>query len=983
MNIFRVVCRNIFLLALLSGFLYGDSSNNPIVSTSCAPNPIVEGDISDSTLTCAISLSVAPNKSSLSLSIFTVDVSSVNGTDYIAPTQNIIFTTAEVSKTYIITIKADTLYEANEEFVIRVINNSTPSQQDFTLPSDYTAVITNDDAPDGLSISIAKTSIEEGNSGTTLMNFPITISAPTISDVNLSYRFNNNTTDINDTNMSNGSTYSLIIPAGTPAGTYAEALLGVIGDTVIETDETFTITLLSTSEGVIDTAKFTAIGTISNDDGGGGEVVIPSYNPGTVDVVDAYVVTASSPYYEQIIKTKIAGQTNLTLDAIYLGSDPGNYHPTLYTQASMPVLMYLYDPITGVQTKLYEQASPNTPLAAVIQTNSISGTTPYFTMPANAKKEAYILMKYLDYEALSLEDGAPNCLGHSSTGANAVPGMPSCVASDTQYLDAFHQEAFDRCKVQHGEPCKPSFHGHSGGGNTSYPGYDPIYDHEYGCYECTIGATPMIRSVDNFAIRPEQLELDSSNSHMPDLLRSGSEYNISIDAYNFGTTTNTPEYNQIKSNLDTNESLVLAADGSATTLDGTVNWTTTAFNITNGTSVYNAQHEVAGINFDDVGKVTIIVKDKNWAAIDNDDTPQTCDGNGTWICGDKNVTFIPHHFNFSDINITNNDGASSKFTYISDLNNSAPSTFGMSARIQTKVIAQNEINQTTRNFRSGSAYYENPVAVYSSIVHVPQGDANSTIIATALLGFGTLTDENGTKTVAWNENNLSKVLRFNFARDVNNSLNPFMVHASDVNLSADSNYTQLSIFGYDTTANILGEESGLGDGNATFVYGRTHAQRHRFQDANGTASINYEVFCNATDTNGVDCNKTLLPNGADSNSTDDPRWFRNTQHNAINDGVVGTVVQKGGTGIVTAGTPTMLNPSTTRLRYNGSRGYPYKTTMENNASSWLIYNKYNANDTTNEFEVEFEGQGNWAGKHETNTTTKSDGATKTNRRTMW
>jgi hypothetical protein len=57
--------------------------------------------------------------------------------------------------------------------------------------------------------------------------------------------------------------------------------------------------------------------------------------------------------------------------------------------------------------------------------------------------------------------------------------------------------------------------------------------------------------------------------------------------------------------------------------------------------------------------------------------------------------------------------------------------------------------------------------------------------------------------------------------------------------------------------------------------------------------------------------------------------------------------------------------------------------MENNASNWLIQNEYNPNATTNEFPVEFDRAGDWSGEHETNTTTKSIGGVKTNRRISW
>ena len=60
--------------------------------------------------------------------------------------------------------------------------------------------------------------------------------------------------------------------------------------------------------------------------------------------------------------------------------------------------------------------------------------------------------------------------------------------------------------------------------------------------------------------------------------------------------------------------------------------------------------------------------------------------------------------------------------------------------------------------------------------------------------------------------------------------------------------------------------------------------------------------------------------------------------------------------------------------------------MENNASRFLIYNKYDTTNTNtrNEFEVEFvSGTSNWAGKSESTGTTGEVGSKKTNRRSMW
>ncbi|OHE11208.1 MAG: hypothetical protein A3J96_09300 [Sulfurimonas sp. RIFOXYC2_FULL_36_7] len=117
------------------------------------------------------------------------------------------------------------------------------------------------------------------------------------------------------------------------------------------------------------------------------------------------------------------------------------------------------------------------------------------------------------------------------------------------------------------------------------------------------------------------------------------------------------------------------------------------------------------------------------------------------------------------------------------------------------------------------------------------------------------------------------------------------------------------------------------------------------------------------------------------------RWFINENHNILNDGNVSIVVQKGGTNSasdkVDANDNPTGNPSATELSYDASRGYPYKTTMENNASGWLIQNEYDANATTNEFQIEFDNIGDWTGEHNTSTTTNTPVGATTNRRIMW
>ena len=221
-------------------------------------------------------------------------------------------------------------------------------------------------------------------------------------------------------------------------------------------------------------------------------------------------------------------------------------------------------------------------------------------------------------------------------------------------------------------------------------------------------------------------------------------------------------------------------------------------------------------------------------------------------------------------------------------------------------------------------------------------------------------------------------LNLNYFRKNNVSANPKIITFEDYNVTC-SNANVNCQFNADLVNNKTPEGNVTIDNNVTHYYGRTHSPRYRFTGASGTAFIYYEVFCN-----GGGCDRTLLQDGNNSRTTDDPRWFVNEQH--TNDyGTAGVITQRRATNI-TSTIPTGNHPDTVTLTYDTTRGYPYKATMETNSSRWFIYDKYttDVNKTSNSFEVEFINTTNsWAGAHETDTTTTNTAAPKTNRRSMW
>ena len=232
-------------------------------------------------------------------------------------------------------------------------------------------------------------------------------------------------------------------------------------------------------------------------------------------------------------------------------------------------------------------------------------------------------------------------------------------------------------------------------------------------------------------------------------------------------------------------------------------------------------------------------------------------------------------------------------------------------------------------------------------------------------------------------------LNLNYARQKNVPINPkelsfFSFTTECKNAAADCTFSS-DLVHNKTTKAVEDLNSSL---KIKHYYGRTHNPRQSF-DKNASTTytdaadlIYYEVYCAETT-----CDKTLLQNGITSKFSDDPRWFINENH-LPSFGLPGHANQKGysiGSGYVKEIiSPTGVYPDFFGIRYDGTRGYPYKTTMENNASGWLIYNKYNPAATKNSWDVEFtNASGNWAGVRETNTTTKRNASDKTNRRTLW
>jgi hypothetical protein len=389
---------------------------------------------------------------------------------------------------------------------------------------------------------------------------------------------------------------------------------------------------------------------------------------------------------------------------------------------------------------------------------------------------------------------------------------------------------------------------------------------------------------------------------------------------------------------------------------------------------------------------------------------------------DYNVTFHPYKFSYAPV-LTIGPGritppATLPFVYMANIG--AGGNENMAVHIDANISAVGKNSATPlSNFVKGC--FEKPLNI--SIDKSPTGntalvyryrfhdynstgtllslyDKNNTIAAGNVNDDANITTASGSFQKDLNGRIITK-MNLNYDRVKNVGANPeyltfiaYKVSNSDT-FHADLNSKK--------TAN---NSISLNNKKIIHYYGRAHSKRVTIECKTAPCQTNYdpnlannpdhtrvfiyfEVYCNKLQaTNGNICTGTLLPPGTEN--TDDKRFWINLNHDisvtAGTDGIIGSVKESSASA-VTELNQTMITKYKYEsvLKYDGSQTptFPYSANMENNASNWLIYDESNATATTNKFRVDFVQEAGWNGVHETNTTTHTRGAAKTNRRLMW
>jgi len=207
----------------------------------------------------------------------TVDWATEDGTgteadnDYTGGSGTLHFAPGETGQTILIPVIGDVADEADETFTVSI---ASPLNADLGNATDTVTIVDNDPLPAGVPIfDVADVAKREGASGTSTLSFTVTRSGDTASAVTVNFEVSSGT-------AVTPSDYTAVSLTGTlsfaATQTSKSVDITLVGDRLLEHDETLFLTLSDQSTGAIEDGQGTA--TVVNDD--------------TVTIVSAKVIPA-------------------------------------------------------------------------------------------------------------------------------------------------------------------------------------------------------------------------------------------------------------------------------------------------------------------------------------------------------------------------------------------------------------------------------------------------------------------------------------------------------------------------------------------------------------------------------------------------------------------------------------------------------------------------------------------------------------------
>jgi hypothetical protein len=230
------------------------TNDDGVTLINIADANVTEGNAGIATLTFTVTLT-QPAAENVTVNYTTGDVTATAGSDYVAESGTVTFTPGDQTETITIDVNGDTFFEGNETLTVTLSNASVNAN---IADGTATGTILNDDAISTINISDAD--VTEGNAGTTMLTFNVTLDTPSILPVTVNYTTSNGTATAGTDYVAASGTVTFV-----PGDLVETINITVNGDTLFEANETMTVTL-STPSANAAINDGTGTGTIINDD---------------------------------------------------------------------------------------------------------------------------------------------------------------------------------------------------------------------------------------------------------------------------------------------------------------------------------------------------------------------------------------------------------------------------------------------------------------------------------------------------------------------------------------------------------------------------------------------------------------------------------------------------------------------------------------------------------------------------------------------
>jgi Ca2+-binding RTX toxin-like protein len=257
----------------------GTASTAPTLAIAATNANQTEGNSGSKAFTFTVTRAVnTTGANNVNWAVTGSGTSAANATDFVGgvlPSGTVSFAAGETSKVITVNVQGDTTLEPNENFTVTLSNPTNGAT--ITTATAVGTIQNDDEAVPTLAIAATNANQTEGNSGSKAFTFTVTRAVNTTGANNVNWAVTGSgTSAANATDFVGG-----VLPSGTvsfAAGETSKVItVNVQGDTTVEPNENFTVTLSNPTNGATITTA-TAIGTIQNDDGGTSVTLASNYS---------------------------------------------------------------------------------------------------------------------------------------------------------------------------------------------------------------------------------------------------------------------------------------------------------------------------------------------------------------------------------------------------------------------------------------------------------------------------------------------------------------------------------------------------------------------------------------------------------------------------------------------------------------------------------------------------------------------------------